>query len=164
MALQTLKQAFTTDVTPILATARLRAGGAIDPIAAYRSSGYRRQAAERRPAGGALERGDRLMIRKAFRMSVHTGQRGGIRSAGTIRSGRSSPTRSPRTACSNYSIFLDRQTGDLFAYAEIESEERWEAIAATDVCRRWWRYMRELMPSKPDGEPVSRPLREVFHL
>jgi L-rhamnose isomerase / sugar isomerase len=50
MALQTLKQAFTTDVTPILATARLRAGGAIDPIAAYRASGYRRQAAERRPA------------------------------------------------------------------------------------------------------------------
>jgi len=41
MALQTLKQAFTTDVAPILAVARHRAGGAIDPIAAYRSSGYR---------------------------------------------------------------------------------------------------------------------------
>ena len=50
MALQTLKHAFTTDVSPILATARLRAGGAIDPVAVYRSSGYRRQAAERRPA------------------------------------------------------------------------------------------------------------------
>jgi L-rhamnose isomerase/sugar isomerase len=49
MALQTLKQAFTTDVSPILATARMRAGGAIDPIAAYRSSGYRRKTAERRP-------------------------------------------------------------------------------------------------------------------
>ena len=35
---------------PILATARRRAGGAIDPIAVYRSSGHRRQAAERRPA------------------------------------------------------------------------------------------------------------------
>ncbi len=63
-----------------------------------------------------------------------------------------------------YSIFLDRQTGDLFAYVEIESEERWEAIAATEVCRRWWRYMREMMPSNPDGEPISRPLPEVFHL
>ena len=49
MALQTLKQAYTTDVTPILAMARLRGGGAIDPIAAYRASGYRRQVAERRP-------------------------------------------------------------------------------------------------------------------
>jgi L-rhamnose isomerase/sugar isomerase len=50
MALQTLKQAFTADVSPILAMARLRAGGAIDPIAAYRSSGYRSQVAQRRPA------------------------------------------------------------------------------------------------------------------
>ena len=64
----------------------------------------------------------------------------------------------------NYSIFLDRETGDLFAYAEIESEERWQSIARTDVCRRWWKHMRELMPTKPDDEPISRPLDEVFHL
>ena len=63
-----------------------------------------------------------------------------------------------------YSIFLDRETGDLFAYAEIESEERWQAIARTDVCRRWWTHMRELMPTKPDDEPISWPLDEVFHL
>jgi L-rhamnose isomerase / sugar isomerase len=41
MALATLKEAFQTDVTPILAMARHRAGGPIDPIAAYRASGYR---------------------------------------------------------------------------------------------------------------------------
>jgi L-rhamnose isomerase/sugar isomerase len=50
MALQTLKQAFTTDVSPILATARLRSGGAIDPVAVYRSSQYRKRKAEERPA------------------------------------------------------------------------------------------------------------------
>ena len=49
MALATLQRAFTTDVAPILATARARAGGAIDPIAVYRASGYRgRRDAERR--------------------------------------------------------------------------------------------------------------------
>lgn len=57
MALQTLKHAFTTDVTPILAMARKRAGGAIDPIAAYRSSGYRRYTAERRPSALRLGAG-----------------------------------------------------------------------------------------------------------
>jgi L-rhamnose isomerase/sugar isomerase len=41
MALATLKAAFTTDVSPILAMARYRAGAPIDPIAAYRASGYR---------------------------------------------------------------------------------------------------------------------------
>ncbi|MEN3332191.1 MAG: L-rhamnose isomerase / sugar isomerase [Blastocatellia bacterium] len=50
MALATLKQAFTADVTPILAVARERAGGAIDPIGTYRKSGYRQQKAEERPA------------------------------------------------------------------------------------------------------------------
>ena len=44
-----LKRAFTTDVSPILAMARLRAGGAIDPIAAYRASGYRKHKAKERP-------------------------------------------------------------------------------------------------------------------
>lgn len=50
LALQTLKQAFTTDVTPILAMARLRAGGAIDPVATYRASGYRDRVGRERPA------------------------------------------------------------------------------------------------------------------
>jgi L-rhamnose isomerase/sugar isomerase len=48
-AMTILKQAFTTDVAPILAMARYRAGGAIDPIATYRASGYRRQKARERP-------------------------------------------------------------------------------------------------------------------
>jgi L-rhamnose isomerase/sugar isomerase len=50
MALATLKEAFTADVSPILATARERSGGAIDPIATYRASGYRRRKADERPA------------------------------------------------------------------------------------------------------------------
>jgi len=50
LASNTLKAAFNTDVSPILAMARLRQGGAIDPIAAYRASGYRRRVASERPA------------------------------------------------------------------------------------------------------------------
>jgi L-rhamnose isomerase/sugar isomerase len=50
MALATLKRAFTTDVTPILGLARVRAGGAIDPVATYRASGYRGRVAAARPA------------------------------------------------------------------------------------------------------------------
>jgi len=50
MATQTLKTAFRTDVEPILAMARFNHGGAIDPIAAYRASGYRRKVAGERPA------------------------------------------------------------------------------------------------------------------
>jgi L-rhamnose isomerase / sugar isomerase len=50
MATQTLKTAYRTDVEPILAMARLKSGGAIDPVAAYRASGYRAKVAAERPA------------------------------------------------------------------------------------------------------------------
>lgn len=51
LAFQTLRRAYNTDVGPILATARREAGGAIDPIAACRESGWRaRKARERRLA------------------------------------------------------------------------------------------------------------------
>jgi L-rhamnose isomerase/sugar isomerase len=45
-----LKRAFTADLSPLLATARLRAGGAIAPIETYRASGCRARKAEERPA------------------------------------------------------------------------------------------------------------------
>ena len=64
----------------------------------------------------------------------------------------------------SYTIFLDPQTSELFAYAEIESKERWRAIASTEVCQRWWLQMRDLMPTHPDNRPKSIELREVFHI
>ncbi|CTQ53202.1 xylose isomerase [Roseibium album] len=58
MATTTLKQAFRTNVEPILAMARLETGGAIDPVSTYRAAGYRQQVAEIRPvtsgAGGGI--------------------------------------------------------------------------------------------------------------
>jgi L-rhamnose isomerase/sugar isomerase len=53
MARETLKCAFRADVDPILAMARLEKGAAIDPVAAYRASGYRARVAAERPAAAA---------------------------------------------------------------------------------------------------------------
>lgn len=64
----------------------------------------------------------------------------------------------------HYSIFLDEARNLLFGYVEIESEERWNAVANTAVCQRWWQHMGDVMPSNPDNSPVSSPLREVFYL
>ncbi|MCD9185325.1 MAG: L-rhamnose catabolism isomerase [Pyrinomonadaceae bacterium] len=49
-ALTTLKSAFTTDVSAILATAQSRNGGAIEPVKVYRASGYRTEKHKERPA------------------------------------------------------------------------------------------------------------------
>ena len=48
-ATQALRQAYRTDVEPILAMARMEQGGAIDLLATYRASGYRAKIAEIRP-------------------------------------------------------------------------------------------------------------------
>jgi L-rhamnose mutarotase len=103
------------------------------------------------------------MIRKAFVMSVHAGREAEYEA-------RHNPIWPELEATlrahgvHNYSIFLDRGTRQLFAYAEIESEERWAAIAQTAVCRKWWRHMSDLMPGHADHSPVAVTLDEVFHL
>jgi len=103
------------------------------------------------------------MIRKAFVMSVLEGQEGEYER-------RHRPVWPELEAVltihgvHNYSIFLHPQTRQLFAYVEIESEARWEAIARTEACRRWWAHMKEIMPSNPDNSPITAPLLEVFHM
>ena len=64
----------------------------------------------------------------------------------------------------DYSIFLLPGTRQLFAYVEIKDQAKWAAIAETDVCKRWWAHMADVMPSNPDGSPVAVDLQEVFHL
>jgi L-rhamnose isomerase / sugar isomerase len=57
MAAQTLKNAFITDVQPILVRARESKGAAIDPVSTYRRNGYRAERALKRPAAGGLRSG-----------------------------------------------------------------------------------------------------------
>jgi len=103
------------------------------------------------------------MLRKAFRMSVHPGQEQEYE-----RRHRPIWPELEQTLLEHgvltYSIFLDSETRELFGYAEVESEERWAAIAGTELCRRWWSHMKEVMPSNADDSPVSSTLREVFHI
>ncbi|CAM4224383.1 L-rhamnose mutarotase [Saccharibacillus endophyticus] len=63
-----------------------------------------------------------------------------------------------------YSIFLDAETDSLFAYLTIKDEELWARSADTDICRKWWAYMKDIMETNPDDSPISRELPEVFRL
>ncbi len=104
-----------------------------------------------------------MKIRKAFVMSVNAGSEGEYEK-------RHNPIWAELEkvlkdhGVSNYSIFLHPGTRQLFGYAEIESEEKWAAIAHTPICQKWWKHMGDIMPSNPDHSPVSAPLDEVFHL
>lgn len=103
------------------------------------------------------------LIRKAFVMSVHEGREAEYaRRHNPIWEELEEVLRSH--GVSNYSIFLQEETRQLFGYAEIESEEQWAAIAETKICRKWWNSMKELMPSHEDGSPVAENLRQVFFM
>lgn len=64
----------------------------------------------------------------------------------------------------NYSIYLDKESNFLFAYVELESEEKWDNIAETAICKKWWKSMIHLMKTNGDDSPVSKNLPEIFHL
>ncbi|WP_077619361.1 L-rhamnose mutarotase [Bacillus sinesaloumensis] len=64
----------------------------------------------------------------------------------------------------NYSIFLDKDTNRLFGYVEIEDEEKWSQMASTEINQKWWKFMEPVMETNPDSSPVSKNLKEVFHM
>jgi L-rhamnose mutarotase len=103
------------------------------------------------------------MIRKAFLMRLHPGNQAEYER-------RHNPIWPELEALlaahgvHNYSIFLEHESNCLFAYAEIESEERWRQIAQTEVCQRWWASMKASMQTNDDASPVAIDLKEVFHL
>lgn len=64
----------------------------------------------------------------------------------------------------NYTIFLDEETNVLFGYIEIENEELWGKTAETEICKKWWKFMANIMETNPDNSPVSVDFKEMFHL
>jgi len=67
-----------------------------------------------------------------------------------------------RASVSNFSIFLIDTT--LFGYVEVEDRAKWDDLANQEIVQKWWAYMEPMMETNPDNSPVSRPMREVFHL
>jgi L-rhamnose mutarotase len=103
------------------------------------------------------------MIRKAFAMKVHPDKHAEYeRRHSTIQVDLEAVLKSH--GVSRYSLFLNQKTSGLFAYAEIESEEKWDAIAKTEACRKWWAFMKDIKPSNSDNSSKSEPLHEIFHL
>lgn len=69
-----------------------------------------------------------------------------------------------RAGVHRYSIMLHPGTSQLFAFVEFDDEAKWDAIAKTEACQRWWRFMGDIMPSNADHSPVAEQLCEVFYM
>jgi len=64
----------------------------------------------------------------------------------------------------NYSIFLDEETNILFAYQEQTGDSSSQDLGNTEIVKKWWKYMSDIMETNPDNSPVTIPLEQVFYL
>jgi L-rhamnose mutarotase len=69
-----------------------------------------------------------------------------------------------QTGVSEYSIFLDEETGILFGFLKAWDLQLLNSLSAHATMRKWWAYMCDVMESNPDHSPVTTPLTEVFYL
>jgi L-rhamnose mutarotase len=63
-----------------------------------------------------------------------------------------------------YSIFLEEETCTLFYYAQIDDKELMEKMSETEICRKWWHFMKDIMETNEDESPKSVEFKEVFYL
>lgn len=64
----------------------------------------------------------------------------------------------------NYSIFLDEETNTLFAYQEQSGNNSSQDLGQTEIVKKWWKYMADIMETNPDNSPVTIPLEQVFYM
>ena len=65
---------------------------------------------------------------------------------------------------SEYSIFLDEDTNTLFAFQKVSGEGGSQDLGQTEIVKKWWKYMADIMKTNPDNSPVTVPLEEVFYM
>lgn len=68
------------------------------------------------------------------------------------------------TGISEYSIFLEPGSLQLFGFLKIQDASRLDQLPDEPVMKRWWTYMKDLMECHDNHAPISLPLQEVFYL
>jgi L-rhamnose mutarotase len=64
----------------------------------------------------------------------------------------------------DYKIFLEPQTGQLFAVQKRRVDHTAAELPQLPIMRKWWDYMADLMEVNHDNSPVLRELKMVFDL
>lgn len=68
------------------------------------------------------------------------------------------------TGISNYSIFLDENTLDLFGVLDVENPEKMDELPSHPVMKKWWAYMADIMEVNEDNSPKSVSLKDMFYM
>ncbi|MBD7910752.1 MULTISPECIES: L-rhamnose mutarotase [Clostridium] len=103
------------------------------------------------------------MIQKAFKMKLFAGQEEEYKRRHDSIWPELAQTLKEHGA-HTYLIFHDKESNYLFAYIEMEGVEMWDKVAKTEICKKWWDHMKDIMETNPDNSPISIELSKVFNL
>ena len=65
---------------------------------------------------------------------------------------------------SDYSIWFDPETHHLFGILTRTENHTMDALPDTEVMKRWWAHMADVMETDANNVPVQLPLKRVFYL
>ena len=68
-----------------------------------------------------------------------------------------------KAGVADYSIFLDDETNTLFAVQKLADDNTSDKLPQTEIVKKWWDYMSDIMEVNSDKSPVVIELEEVFH-
>ena len=69
-----------------------------------------------------------------------------------------------KAGVSDYTIFLDEETLTLFAVQKLTDNNTADNLPNTEIVKKWWSYMSDIMETNPDNSPAVKELKEVFHM
>jgi L-rhamnose mutarotase len=64
----------------------------------------------------------------------------------------------------DYVIYLDPKTLTLYASQKLTEHNTADKLPQTEIVKKWWAYMADLMETHEDNSPVVRDLEEMFYL
>jgi L-rhamnose mutarotase len=65
---------------------------------------------------------------------------------------------------SDYTIWLDPESHHLFGILTRSDDHTLDKLPDTEIMKRWWKHMADIMETHPDNVPVQVPLKQVFSL
>ena len=65
---------------------------------------------------------------------------------------------------SDYTIFLDEETCDLFAVQKLADDHTTDEFPNNPMIRKWCEYMKDIVLMDSSGNPICTPLQEMYHL
>ena len=65
---------------------------------------------------------------------------------------------------SDYSIWHDPEADHLFAVLTRSDDHTMAELPESDVVKRWWKHMADIMETDAENVPTQVPLKRVFYL